>query len=132
MTNQRKVILDAMLNLRHHVSLEELRIEMPQSVGMATLYRTMKLFVEAGIVENLNFDDGVTRYELVSESGEHHDHLICTKCGLIIEFEDELIESQQEKVAATFGLKISSHKMELYGICIDEKSCADRLMQKNS
>ena len=127
MTVQRKVILDVLLSLEHHVSLEELFHEVQKEhkgIGMATLYRTMKLFSEAGLANELRFDDGLTRYELAM--GDHHDHLICLDCNVIIEFEDELIERRQEEIAKKNGIVISSHKLELYGRCIDVNTCTRR------
>ena len=128
MTDQRKVILETLIALDHHVSLDELLTavqERKDGVGMATVYRTMKLFMDADIVNEHRFDDGVSRYEL-SHEGDHHDHLICTRCGLIIEFEDDLIEERQRSIAAGHGIRIDTHKMELYGHCLDEVACRRR------
>ncbi len=128
MTEQRKVILEALVSLDHHVSLDELHSVVQQvksGVGVATIYRTMKLFVDAEIVTEHRFDDGKCRYELAHE-GDHHDHLICTRCGLIIEFEDEIIEEQQRLIAVKHGIHIETHKMELYGRCVDLVSCQQR------
>lgn len=128
MTEQRKVILEALVGLNRHVSLDELHTVVQQvksGVGVATIYRTMRLFVEAEIVTEHRFDDGKSRYELAHE-GDHHDHLICTKCGLIIEFEDEIIEEQQRLIAAQYGIHIETHKMELYGRCVDFDACQHR------
>jgi Fur family ferric uptake transcriptional regulator len=86
---------------------------------VATVYRTMKLLAEAGLAHARNFGDGQTRYE-AAVGKHHHDHLICTQCGTIVEFEDDRIESLQDAVARKHGFKVTSHKMELYGIC---KSC---------
>jgi Fur family ferric uptake transcriptional regulator len=125
MTNQRRVILEVFESMDGHASLEEVLINVQQKmtgVGMATIYRTMKLFTDAGIAHERRFDDGLTRYEMHHE-GEHHDHLICIKCNRIIEFEDEIIEARQETVAAKYGIKILSHKLELYGTCVDADSC---------
>ena len=127
MTKQRKVILDVLSTLEHHVSLEELFQEVQKEykgIGMATLYRTMKLFSNAGIANELRFEDGLTRYELAT--GDHHDHLICLECKQIIEFEDELIEKRQEEIAAANGMVILSHKLELYGHCFDPEACPKR------
>ena len=125
MTNQRRVILEVFEAMDGHASLEELLINVQQKmtgVGMATIYRTMKLFTDAGIARERRFDDGLTRYEMHHE-GEHHDHLICIKCSRIIEFEDEIIEQRQEVVAAAHGIKILSHKLELYGVCLNPETC---------
>lgn len=128
MTTQRKVILEVLESLDHHVTLEELLekvLVQQEGIGLATIYRTMKLFTEAGITEERRFDDGITRYEIFRE-GEHHDHLICTECGLIIEFENKIIEEQQNLIAKHYGIQIVSHKLELYGRCVDKKACASR------
>lgn len=128
MTNPRKVIIESLEDLSTHFTLEELfkAVEGRRSgVGQATLYRTMKLLVAAEIVEEHRFDDGITRYE-VQDDDTHHDHLICLSCGLIIEFEDELIEQRQEVLAQKFGLHITTHKMELYGHCLDRDACRQR------
>lgn len=127
MTVQRKIILDILSSLDHHVSLDELFQEVQKEqkgIGMATLYRTMKLFSDAKIADELRFDDGLTRYELIT--GEHHDHIICLECKHIIEFEDDIIEQRQEDIAKSNGILILSHKLELYGRCIDTKSCLGR------
>jgi Fur family ferric uptake transcriptional regulator len=127
MTVQRKVILDILSSLEHHVSLEELFQEVQKQqkgIGTATLYRTMKLFSNAKIANELRFEDGLTRYELAT--GDHHDHIICLECRRIIEFEDEIIEQRQEDIAKKNGILILSHKLELYGRCIDTKGCLER------
>jgi Fur family ferric uptake transcriptional regulator len=132
MTGQRKVILETLENLEHHVSLEELLLAVQkkkQGVGMATIYRTMKLFMDAEIVEEHRFDDGLTRFEL-SHEGDHHDHLICELCGYIVEFEDDIIEERQRLIAAQYGMKITNHKMELYGHCVDVEKCKKRQWKK--
>ena len=82
----------------------------------------MRLLVDAEIVEEHRFDDGVTRYE-VQDDETHHDHLICLTCGKIIEFEDKVIEERQETLAREFGIRIITHKMELYGHCMDQDNC---------
>ena len=98
MTAPRKVIIECLEHLSSHFTLDELlnAVEERRSgVGQATLYRTMRLLVDAGIVEEHRFDDGITRYEVQDEDA-HHDHLICLICGKIIEFEDKIIEERQE------------------------------------
>ena len=119
-TKQRQTILNVFLGLDGHVSLEQLltsvQKEMP-GLGMATVYRTMKLLVEAGIAHERRFEDSLTCYERAD--AEHHDHLICTACNKIIEFEDPEIEERQEAVAAKYGFRISNHRLELYGLCAE-------------
>jgi Fur family transcriptional regulator, ferric uptake regulator len=118
-TRQRDVILDAFLSSDRHMSIEDLylklRVKNPR-IGYATVYRTLKLFAESGIAREIQFGDGQTRYEHVAE-GEHHDHLVCTRCGAIIEFENETIERLQDEVANSLGFIIETHKLELYGTC---------------
>lgn len=118
-TPQRRLILDTIIKQKAHLSSEELYNKVKardDSVGQATVYRTLKLLVEADLVEPLDFADGVTRYEL-SYGKEHHDHLICSVCGRNIEILDQTIEKRQEEIAKKHGFKLSSHKMYLYGIC---------------
>ncbi len=122
-TRQREQILQTFLAADKHVGVEELlglvRRREP-GIGHATVYRTMKLFVESGIASERHFADGATLYE--PETGEHdhhHDHLICTSCGKIVEFENEEIEHLQKQVAARYGFGLTDHKMELYGTCAD-------------
>ena len=118
-TSQRSVILDIFLSTRQHVSVEELYLKIKAgypAIGQATVYRTLKLFVEAGLAREILLHDGQTRYEHVM-SGEHHDHMVCTACNAIIEFEDETIEKLQSEIASRHGFLIRSHKLEVYGVC---------------
>ncbi len=118
-TRQRDIILDAFLSSERHMSIEDLYLKLRAkhpSIGYATVYRTLKLFAESGIAREIHFGDGQTRYEHVAE-GEHHDHLVCTHCGAIAEFENETIEKLQDEVAKSHDFVIETHKLELYGIC---------------
>jgi len=118
-TRQRDVILDAFLSSDRHLSIEELYLKLRSkhpNIGYATVYRTLKLFAESGIAREMQFGDGQTRYEHVSE-GEHHDHLVCTRCGTILEFENEAIEKLQNEIAASHDFLIQTHKLEIYGLC---------------
>jgi Fur family ferric uptake transcriptional regulator len=116
-TRQRELILKAFLDSKRHVTSEELyqsvRADHP-NVGYTTVYRTMKLLVEAGLATERNFDDGITRYEIEQE---HHDHMVCIKCGKIQEFESEMIEDTQRRIAKEHGFQILRHRHELYGHC---------------
>ena len=98
-TKQRDLILEIFLNAKQHVTSDELyqavRAKHP-SIGYTTVYRTMRLLCDAGLAEEHHFDDGVTRYEI---EHEHHDHLVCTRCGKIIEFECRSIEATQTRIA---------------------------------
>ncbi len=121
-TVQREAIVQEFLACSGHVSTDDL-LEMVRGrhrkIGYATVYRTLKLLLEAGLAHARDFGDGQTRYEVVSD---HHDHLICSKCGLVLEFEDAEIEALQEKVADRLGgFKIERHRLELYGICPKEQ-----------
>ncbi|MEM7247788.1 MAG: transcriptional repressor [Acidobacteriota bacterium] len=118
-TRQRELILDVFLATDDHLTSEELHALVSKedaSIGLATLYRTLKLFVEAGIASERAFGEGVTRYEVRQA---HHDHLICTNCGRIIEFEDETIEELQDAIAERHGFTLTWHRLELYGTCPD-------------
>jgi Fur family ferric uptake transcriptional regulator len=118
-TRQRGLIVDAFFGMHGHFSVEEVWARVRQDdprVSVATVYRTMKLLSECGLAHARNFGDGQTRYE-AAVGREHHDHLICTRCGTIIEFENDQIERMQDAVARRHGFKVTSHKMELYGLC---------------
>ncbi len=118
-TKQRDIIADIFFKTSTHISLEELLLKVRRKspkVGYATVYRTMKLLAECGLAAERHFGDGQTRYEPVDEN-EHHDHLICTKCGNIIEFENQVIEALQVEVAKKNNFIVTSHKLELYGVC---------------
>lgn len=124
MTPQRRLILDTFLKQNAHLSSEELYAKVKKrdkSVGQATVYRTLKLLNESGLIEPLDFADGVTRYEL-SYGESHHDHLICERCGKNIEILDTTIEHRQEELAKEHGFTLLKHKMYLYGICKDCKN----------
>ena len=118
-TRQRDIILDIFLSTHQHISVEELYLKIKSSnpsIGHATVYRTLKLFTEAGLAREILLHDGQTRYEH-AVAGEHHDHLVCTSCNSIIEFEDETIEKLQNDIALRHGFLIRSHKLEIYGLC---------------
>jgi len=118
-TRQRDIILDIFLSTHQHVSVEELYLKIKAcnpGIGYATVYRTLKLFVEAGLANEILLHDGQTRYEHVLH-GEHHDHLVCTGCNTIIEFENAVMEALQDEIAARHGFVIKNHKMEIYGLC---------------
>jgi Fur family ferric uptake transcriptional regulator len=118
-TEQRRVIIDTFFRTTNHVTIEELLAmvrELDAKIGYATVYRTMKMLADGGIVHERKFGDGFTRYELADEDA-HHDHLICLDCGSITEFEEPTIEQLQERVATRYGFSVSHHKHELYGVC---------------
>ena len=98
-------------------------------VGYATVYRTMKLLTDSGIAAARQFGDGQTRYEVMGDGHGHHDHLICTNCGLILEFENDTIEQLQDEMADRLGgFKLVRHKLELYGLCPQGGRRQERLL----
>lgn len=118
-TRQREIILDAFLKSSAHSSTEELYLKLRRkhkNIGYATVHRTLKLFADCGIAAERHFGDGTTRFE-ATHASEHHDHLICTGCGAILEFEEPRIEELQRQIAEQHGFSISSHRLELYGSC---------------
>lgn len=118
-TRQRAAILDVFLRAAGHVTSDELFRRVRDeyaNIGYTTVYRTLKLLCEAGLAAERHFDDGITRYEIAHE---HHDHLVCTRCGKIIEFECPAIEETQNEVAARYGFRVLHHRHELYGHCQD-------------
>ena len=117
LTEQRKIIAKVMSEANDHPDVDELYTRVSQidsKISIATVYRTVKLFEEAGIVTKHDFKGGKARYEELSES--HHDHLIDIKTGEIIEFVDDEIEKLQKKVAEKYGYELVDHKLELYGV----------------
>lgn len=116
---QRTEILRVFLDIDRHLTANELyRIVLKKnsSVGFATIYRTLRLLCECGLCRELRFEDGTTRYEHLYNH-QHHDHLICTKCGKFIEVVDPEIEELQERLAKLHGFHPERHRMELYGTC---------------
>ena len=117
LTDQRKVIAQVMSTSKDHPDVDELhkRIsDVDKKISIATVYRTVKILEEAGILVKHDFKAGKARYEQLRES--HHDHLIDVKTGEIIEFVDEEIEKLQKKVAEKYGYNLVDHKLELYGV----------------
>jgi Fur family transcriptional regulator, ferric uptake regulator len=117
-TTQREAIVDQFLKTLDHISIDELLAKVRKRhsrVGYATVYRTLKLLVDSGLAIERHFGDGQSRYEVV---GDHHDHLICARCGLILEFEDDEIEELQDKIAQRLGgFTVVRHRHELYALC---------------
>jgi Fur family ferric uptake transcriptional regulator len=117
MTSQRKIIALVLEDAADHPDVEELykrASKIDPTISIATVYRTVKLFDEAGILDKLEFGDGRARYE--DAEREHHDHLIDVNSGRVIEFVDSDIEKLQEKIANKLGYKLMGHKLELYGV----------------
>lgn len=117
LTGQRKIILDAFLRAGCHLTIEELygkAREIYPNVGMATVYRTVKLLCECGLVSGFKHADGACRYEL---GNEFHEHLICVKCGRLVEVTDPEIQELQNRTARMNAFKILHSRLELYGLC---------------
>ena len=115
---QRNIILSFMTQVNKHLTIEEIHTLVKRDnpeIGIATIYRTMHLLCEAGITKELVIDSASTRYEIIN--GKHHDHLICTGCGLFIEIYSEKIEKQQQLLAEKHGFSLTDHRLMLFGIC---------------
>jgi len=118
-TRARRVILETLFKTRGHFTAEELLDRVRASgehVSRATVYRTLTILVDGGFVESREFQRGQLQYE-VMVGQHHHDHLICSGCGAIVEFENEEIEALQEQVAAAHGYVLEQHSLRLYGRC---------------
>jgi Fur family ferric uptake transcriptional regulator len=104
----------------HHLSAEDVYrvlLESDEDIGLATVYRVLTQFQEAGLVTRHNFEGGHSVFEL--DHGTHHDHLVCVKCGKVEEFIDEVIEDRQKEIAEKAGYRITDHSLNMYGICPD-------------
>ncbi|MFQ5481130.1 MAG: Fur family transcriptional regulator [Nitrospinaceae bacterium] len=118
-TRQRRIVLDVFLGSEDHVSAEDLYkmvTAKEPKIGLATVYRTLSLLTQSGLATELDFGDGQKRYEH-KYMHSHHDHMICTECGKIIEFHDPTIEKLQEEAASQHGFKMTSHKLDVFGLC---------------
>jgi Fur family ferric uptake transcriptional regulator len=127
MTEQRRVIARVVSGSHDHPDVEELHrraVAIDPHISIATVYRTVRLFEEAGILERHDFRDGRSRYEEVPET--HHDHLIDMKTGKVIEFVEPEIERLQHEIARKLGYKLVDHRLELYGVPMDDKSKASK------
>lgn len=119
-TDQRLLILEALTAGRAHVTAQEVFevvVEKDASIGFATVYRFLRKLTESGFVNEVRMGGLAARYEMSSQV--HHDHLTCTHCGKICEFENHDIEKLQESVAKQFGYQLTGHVLELYGLCRD-------------
>lgn len=123
MTEQRRVIARVLDVATDHPDVEEVyrrASAVDPRISISTVYRTVKLFEDAGMIERHDFRDGRSRYEMVSE--EHHDHLIDLRSGDVIEFRSEEIEALQELIAKRLGYRLVDHRLELYAVPIDDKA----------
>lgn len=121
MTDQRRVIARVLSEAKDHPDVEEVHrraAAIDADISIATVYRTVRLFEEAGILTRHDFMDGRSRYEEAPE--EHHDHLIDMKSGKVLEFMDDEIERLQEAIARRLGYRLVGHKLELYGVPLDD------------
>lgn len=122
MTDQRRVIARVLSDAEDHPDVEEVyrrASSVDDKISIATVYRTVRLFEDAGILERHDFRDGRARYEQMTE--EHHDHLIDIRTGKVLEFRNEEIEKLQRFIAEELGYKLVEHRLELYGIPLDEE-----------
>jgi Fur family ferric uptake transcriptional regulator len=122
-TEQRRVIARVLSESEDHPDVEALHARasaIDRHISIATVYRTVRLFEEAGILERHDFGDGRSRYEAAAE--EHHDHLIDVETGNVIEFVDEELEALQRRIAEKLGFRLVDHRMELYGVTLNRKN----------
>jgi len=120
MTGQRRVIAKVLSEADDHPDVEQVHrraAAVDKRISIATVYRTVRLFEEANILERHDFGDGRSRYEEATD--EHHDHLINVKTGEVIEFQNAEIEALQQKIANLHGIKLVGHRLELYGVPLD-------------
>src|SRR4026209_2302765 len=120
-TSQRDLILEVFLRTEDHLSNEDLYRLVKQedpTVGQTTVYRTLKILTEAGLAREVRFGDGRTHYEH-NYKHQHHDHMICSECGKIIEFYSAELEALQDKMAARHGFEITQHHLRMIGVCAD-------------
>lgn len=121
-TPARLQIAEVFFSMGSHPGIEALSAEVKRrfpGIGEATVYRTMRLLCDAGLAGERQFGEGFSRFEPIcgSAGDSHHDHLICVHCGAIVEFEDPGIERLQDRVAESHGFEITSHRLEIFGIC---------------
>ncbi|MFA9240138.1 MAG: Fur family transcriptional regulator [Candidatus Paceibacteria bacterium] len=119
-TEQREIVLSILLHAQEHLTAEEVYNEIKKehkdsNIGIATVYRALSFLEEVDLITSITFGTDGKKYE--SNAKSHHDHLICTDCGKIIEFIDDEIEKRQDKIAKKNKFKITSHSMQLYGVC---------------
>ncbi len=107
-----------------HISAEDvykILLEQNEEIGLATVYRVLNQFDDAGIVTRHHFEGGKSVFELAHKA--HHDHLVCLKCGKVVEFEDQIIEQRQSDIAISHKIKLTNHSLYLYGECEDQVAC---------
>ena len=127
-TGQRDLIMETFLSTEEHLTIEDLHRLVQKkdpTVGHTTVYRTLKLLTEAGLAREVRFGDNKTYFEHHHDH-EHHDHMICTSCGLVIEFFSEAIESLQDKMAEQFAFLPTHHSLRMWGLC---RECQKRSVE---
>ncbi|WP_431855791.1 Fur family transcriptional regulator [Azospirillum sp.] len=121
MTGQRRVISQVLSEAEDHLDVEEVHrraVRLDPRISIATVYRTMRLLEDAEVVEKVDFGDGRARYE--EKRGQHHDHLIDTRSGQVIEFTNPELEAMKERIARELGYRIVGHRLEIYGVPLGE------------
>lgn len=121
-TQQREVVADVMFNSAEHLSVEDIEAklrERGERIGKATIYRTIEILVRSGLVEEHDFGEGFKRYEHLFGQQPEHEHLICTHCSKVVEFQRPEVIRVQDEIAAQYGFLPTRHKLEIYGICPD-------------
>jgi Fur family ferric uptake transcriptional regulator len=127
MTGQRRVVARVLSEADDHPDAEEVyrrASKLDPKISIATVYRTLRIFEDAGILQRLEFGDGRARFERAES--DHHDHLIDTESGKVIEFQNEQLEDLQEKIAAELGFRLVGHRMELYGVPLQNAAPSPR------
>lgn len=127
MTEQRRIIARVLSESQDHPDVEEVyrrSMTLDPKISIATVYRTVRLFEENGILEKHDFGDGRSRYEEIS--GDHHDHLIDVNSGNVIEFQSREIEALQREIARSYGYRLIGHRLELYGVPLTEAAETDK------
>lgn len=128
LTNQRRVVLEALYNENgKHLTAEEVHgivKKVNPEIGLATVYRTLQLLSDLGLIDKLNLDDGVVRYEIGEMTSKHrHHHLICEACGSIEGVEDDMLDTLEDEFYNKYGFKVTDHVAKFYGVC---KNCAGK------
>lgn len=122
MTGQRRVISQVLSEAEDHLDVEEVHrraVRLDPRISIATVYRTMRLLEDADVVEKVDFGDGRARYE--EKRGQHHDHLIDTRSGQVIEFTNPELEAMKERIARELGYRIVGHRLEIYGVPLGDE-----------
>lgn len=128
-TRQREAILQAIISLGEHADADRITTEVQgadTSASRATIYRTLQLMKDSGLIRECHFASGRSVFELTEIAREHHDHIICTRCNRVVEFVNQDLEALQARIATDLGFNLVSHRFVLFGECMDKQSCAQR------